>query len=138
MKKRAIITVTSKQTKNDDDVVESVTPGYFYRKSDIYYAVYKETKISGMDGTTTILKISDKKLLLIRIGKTTAKMEFEENRENVSMYNTSYGTIELKIDTIKYESEVTGDGGNVTIDYRISAADQSPQYTKLFINIKVQ
>lgn len=138
LKKKAIITVTSRQIKNDDDIVEVVTPGYFYKKNNVYYAVYKETKISGMEGTTTTLKISGQKLFLIRTGNTTAKMEFDQNKENVSMYNTPYGTLELNIDTIKVNADVNENGGDVEIDYNMSLSGQSPQYTKLMINIKVQ
>ncbi len=138
LKRKAIITVTSRQIKDDSDIIEVVTPGYFYKKGSVYYAVYKETKISGMEDTTTTLKISGQKLLLIRTGNTTAKMEFSGCKENISMYNTPYGTIELKIDTIKIKTDINENGGDVTIDYNMSLSGQSPQYTKLMINVKVQ
>ena len=65
-------------------------------------------------------------------------MEFSGCKENISMYNTPYGTIELKIDTIKIKTDINENGGDVTIDYNMSLSGQSPQYTKLMINVKVQ
>lgn len=139
MKKKAVISVTSRQIKDDDnDAIEVVTPGDFYKKGNTYYAIYKETEISGMQGTTTTLKIYDNKLSLIRMGSTTTKMEFDENKKGISMYSTPYGTIELIIDTIKIKTDVDENGGNILINYNMSLAGQKPQYTKLMINVKVQ
>jgi len=74
MKKKAIISVSSKQT-DEEEPIEVVTPGSFYKKNDSYYAVYKETELSGMEGTTTTLKIKKDKFSLIRMGSTSTKMD---------------------------------------------------------------
>lgn len=138
MKKKAIISVTSKQKNDENDVIEVVTPGDFYEKDGLYYAVYKETEISGMEGTTTTLKISDDKFSLIRIGSTSAKMEFDKKTENVSMYNTPYGTLELKIETKTLNVNVGEKGGDIQVNYNLSVGGQAPQNTQLKINIKTQ
>lgn len=138
MKKKAIITVSSKQIneENDDEMVEVVTPGNFFKKEEKYYAVYEETEISGMKGTTTTLKIEDNKLSLIRIGSTSTKMEFHEKEENVSMYTTPFGTLQLKIKTSDLDMDVDDDGGDITVNYDLSIVGQSPIKTVLKINIK--
>ncbi|QAT38961.1 DUF1934 domain-containing protein [Clostridium sp. JN-9] len=137
MKKKAIITVSSRQIneENNDEDVEVVTPGNFYKKEDSYYAVYEETEISGMKGTTTTLKIEDNKLSLIRIGSTSSKMEFDEKKENVSMYTTPYGTLQLKIKTSDLDVDVNDYGGDVTVNYDLSIVGQVPVKTVLKINI---
>ncbi|AKN33288.1 hypothetical protein Ccar_21625 [Clostridium carboxidivorans P7] len=138
MKKKAIISVLSKQTEDTDDVIEVVTPGNFYKKDDTYYAIYKETKISGMEGTTTTLKISEDKFSLIRSGSTTSKMEFYKGKEDISMYDTPYGTLELKTQTNKLIVNLDDDGGEILIDYIMSISGHKPQNTLLEINIKTQ
>lgn len=136
--KKAIISVLSKQKNNDDEAIEVVTPGDFYKKDNFYYAVYKETEISGMEGTTTTLKISENKFSLIRAGSTSTEMEFEKKAKNISMYDTPYGTLELNIETKDLNVKIDDNGGEVFINYDMSISGQSPQNTLLKINIKAQ
>ncbi|MBC2579885.1 DUF1934 domain-containing protein [Clostridium sp. DJ247] len=138
MNKKAIVSISSKQVGNEEEAIEVVTPGDFYYKDNLYYAVYEETTISGMEGTTTTLKIGKNTLSLIRVGNTSAKMEFEEKRENISMYNTPYGTIELRIKTNNLNINIDNNGGDIFIDYHMSVSGQSSQNTLLSINIKTQ
>ncbi|MBI6874050.1 DUF1934 domain-containing protein [Clostridium aciditolerans] len=138
MKKRAIISVSSKQKSDENDLIEVVTPGDFYEKDGSYYAVYKETEISGMEGTTTTLKISDDKFSIIRMGSTSAKMEFDKKAKSVSMYNTPYGTLELKIETKTLSVNVGEKGGDIQVNYNLTVSGQTPHNTQLKINIKAQ
>ena len=138
MKKKAIISVSSKQKIDDNDIIEVVTPGDFYEKDGLYYAVYKETEISGMKGTTTTLKISNDKFFIIRIGSTSAKMEFDPKAKSVSLYNTPYGTLELRIETKVLNVHIDEKGGDIEVDYNLSVSGQTPYNTQLKINIKVQ
>jgi len=139
MKKKAIISVLSTQgnSKEDNDI-EVVTPGEFYKKDDCYYAVYKETKISGMEGTTTTMKIYPETFSIIRMGTTATKMDFKENSENLVLYNTPYGILELKIETKDLKIDIDDEGGQVSIDYNMSVSGQEAQHTILKVNINVQ
>lgn len=138
MKQKAVISVSSKQSIDKEDVIEVVTPGDFYKKENFYYAVYEETEISGMNGTMTTLKISKDKFSLIRMGSTSAKMDFDKKTKSVSMYNTPYGTLELKIETKDLEIDIDDNGGSVLVNYNMSLSGQTPYNTILKINIKTQ
>lgn len=138
MKQKAIISVSSKQSLDEEEVIEVVTPGSFYKKENYYYAVYEETELSGMNGTTTTLKIGKDKFSLIRMGSTNAKMDFDKKTKNVSMYNTPYGTLELKIETKDLDIDINDTGGNVLVNYNMSLSGQTPYNTMLKINIKAQ
>ncbi|QGU94122.1 DUF1934 family protein [Clostridium bovifaecis] len=134
----AIISVGSKQIGNEDEAVEVITKGKFYKKQNCYYAVYNETEISGMEGTTTTLKIKPDKFSLIRMGSTNAKVDFENKSSNVSLYNTPYGPLELVVQTNKLDIDVDDNGGKVFIDYNMTLAGQKPLKTILNIDIKVK
>ncbi|MBP2032368.1 uncharacterized beta-barrel protein YwiB (DUF1934 family) [Clostridium algifaecis] len=135
MKKKAIISVSSKQ-QNNDDTIEVVTPGEFYKKDDCYYVEYKETEISGMEGTSTTFKMNNDNFSLIRIGSTNANMNFNKNQKSLSVYDTPYGTMELRIRTNKLEVNLDEKGGDVFIDYNLSISGQDYENTQLKINIK--
>jgi uncharacterized beta-barrel protein YwiB (DUF1934 family) len=138
MKRRAVIAISSNQTSIEDDMIEVLTPGSFCKEKDFYSAEYDETEISGMEGTTTRLEIYPEKLWLIREGTTNARMEFEKDRDYVTLYNTPYGALELKIQTKKLKVEVSELGGEILIDYNMSVSGQKPLKTELRINIKAQ
>lgn len=137
MKKKAIISVLSRQL-GDDEEIEVVTPGLFYVKDNSYFAEYDETSISGMEGTTTTLKINPEKFSLIRMGSTNAEMDFDKKAKSISMYNTPYGTLELKIETKKLDVNVNENGGDILIKYLLSVVGQESMDTTLKINIKTQ
>lgn len=138
MKKEAIIKVLSSQVGNEEDGIEIVTQGSFYKKDNDYYAVYEETELSGMEGTTTTLKIKDDKFSLIRRGTTNTKMNFIDKDDSLSMYNTPYGTLELMISTNELEINVDDKGGEVFIDYYLTVDGQKASNTRLKVNIKAK
>ena len=138
MDKKAIISVVSNASIEDEDVIEVVSPGKYIKINDGYKAIYEETEISGMAGTTTTLTIRDKEVVLEREGTTTTKMCFNREEPSVSMYQTPYGILELSINTKSLEVEMDEDGGELKIDYSLAIAGQVPVDTKLSLKIKTQ
>jgi uncharacterized beta-barrel protein YwiB (DUF1934 family) len=138
MDKKAVIHLLSIQSDNEDEKVEVVTPGSFSKKGDTFYAIYDETEISGMEGTTTTLKIADNKFSIIRMGSTNAEMEFQKSKPNVSLYDTPYGTLELNINTRDLNIKVDEDGAEVYVRYNLSISGMKAQSTTLNIKIKTQ
>ncbi|SFB24146.1 DUF1934 domain-containing protein [Clostridium frigidicarnis] len=135
MEKKAIISIKSSQDI-DQDGISVVTPGEFFILDKGFKAVYKETELSGMEGTITTLNIFDKSVELIREGSTTALMNFEKGKENVSLYNTPYGVLELRTKTLQLDILVDNNGGKIVIEYEMSVQGQVPYKTNLEIEIK--
>jgi uncharacterized beta-barrel protein YwiB (DUF1934 family) len=138
MRKQAIISLISKQKENENDIIEVVTPGKFYKKEQEYYVVYEETEISGMEGTTTTLKINKDKLTLLRKGTTNTKMIFEEDYRDTILYSTPHGVLELLVDTKQIQIDINDMGGEVKVNYDMSIAGQNPLTTQLEVSIKSQ
>ncbi|NLM36211.1 MAG: DUF1934 domain-containing protein [Clostridiales bacterium] len=136
MNKKALISITSHYKASENDIIEVQTPGEYFKKDNKYYAEYEETEISGMKGTTTILEINPEKVVLMREGTTTAKMEFEKNNKYTTLYNTPYGVLELVISTRNIKVDIDDNGGDIYIDYDMSVAGQASHNTELSINIK--
>lgn len=136
MKKKAVISIISNQIDDEDEKIEVVTPGHFTKNEDGFTAVYDETEISGMEGTKTKLFIKDNSVSLEREGTTTTKMHFEKDKDSVSLYNTPYGMLELKIRTQELKVNVDDNGGEVFINYKMIVGGESTQNTNLKINIK--
>lgn len=136
MKKNAVISLKSFNELDTEDVIEVVTPGEFFVTEDGFKAVYEETEISGMDGTTTILTMLDDALVLEREGNTSAKMDFKKGETSISLYNTPYGVLDLQIHTEDLDISIDENGGNIVAKYSLELAGQPPITTKLAVNIK--
>lgn len=137
MKKKAIISVSSRQ-QGDSEEIKVMTPGIFYQKDNIYYVEYAETEISGMEGTITTMKIKPDRFSLIRQGSTNTEMDFDKKEKSLSMYSTPYGTFELKIETKKLDVIINENGGDIYIKYMLNVAGHDTLDTTLKINIKTQ
>jgi uncharacterized beta-barrel protein YwiB (DUF1934 family) len=138
MKKNAVISVKSEQPGVEDNPIEVVTPGSFYKEDEKFVAIYEETEISGMEGTTTTFSIDKDRFSLIRMGTTTTTMEFVKNNKKLTLYNTPYGVLEIEIDTKELQINVDEKGGNILINYNMSVSGQRVQKTTLKININAQ
>ncbi len=135
MEKKAVIKIVSNATMENDELIEVITPGTLKIDDKEFVALYKETEISGMQGTDTKLRIGENYVVLEREGSTSTKMHFEKNKPTVSLYNTPYGMLELSIDTKELEIDFKEDGGKVTIEYEMQVAGQPPIKTKLKLDI---
>lgn len=136
MEKSAIISVRSFSDLNKDEVIEVVTPGKFHLGESEFKAVYEESEISGMDGTTTTLVIKDEALILEREGSTTTRMEFKKGEEVVSLYNTPYGMMNINISTKELDIDMDDDGGVVYTKYILGLEGQSGITIELKVKIR--
>lgn len=137
-KKKAIITMISEIGIGDGDVIEVTTPGDFIVKEDEYIATYEETKLSGMGGTTTVIKINGSKVQLNREGTTDSCMKFEEGKTDVSLYQTPYGAMEIEVRTKVVKVDIDENGGEIILEYDMEVAEQPSYSTKLSLKIKVK
>ena len=59
---------------------------------------YKESELSGLQGTTTILKFVDSgEIKLKRFGNQTSDMVFAKGKRFKTKYRTEYGTMSMEI-----------------------------------------
>lgn len=137
MQKKAVISISSMQMNDKDQVVEVVTPGEFHIEEEIFKAIYEESEISGMAGTITTVIIESGKVKLERRGSTETVMIFENNGSNVCLYNTPYGMLELTTNTKLLDININEQGGTVKIDYDLIVAGQEPIHTSLNLKVKV-
>lgn len=135
--KNAIIEVESKQSI-DEEGIKVVTPGNFYEEDGIFYAVYEETEISGMEGTMTTIKIEGNKVFLKRKGSLNSEMIFEEGKNSYVLYETPYGTLDMKITTDTIKGEIRENGGALDLEYILEFPGQAPIKTNLKISISLQ
>ena len=121
MNKNVIISVKGIQTsaRKDTNTLELVTEGRYYKKGSTYYVTYKESEVTGMEGTTTTLKISNGIVTLMRFGSVNTQFIFEEGQKHMSYYDTQYGTFTVGVMTRAVTVDVDDEGGEIRVDYQL-------------------
>lgn len=125
MKKNVIISIKGRQTPVEQDIseLEFVTEGKYYKKGDTYYVMYKESEVTGMDGTTTTLKVDRDMVTLMRFGSVNSQFIFKKGKKHVSYYDTEYGAFTVGILANEVNVNVDDNGGEIEVDYELEIDD---------------
>ena len=107
------------QREVDADKIETVTVGDYYKKNGKHYVVYEEVTEGFEQTTKNRLKISENMLELSRNGLINMHMVFQENKKNLTNYNTPFGQILIGIDTKKIQIKEQADKIVVDVDYSL-------------------
>lgn len=121
MKKDVIISVKGSQISEDSDenVMELITEGKYYKKGNTYFITYKESEVTGMKGTTTTLKVADNMVTLMRFGSVNSQFVFQRGQKHVSYYDTEYGAFTISVYTNQMEIKVDDNGGEIRVGYEL-------------------
>ncbi len=130
MKKDVIISIRSvQQGEGDPEVMEFVTEGRLYDHKDSLFLRYRESELTGMRGTTTVLRIDpEPRLTLTRSGTVTAQMTFEKDKRNVSAYAVPEGVLNVGVRAFELESSLGSSGGTIRLGYTVEL-DAQPAAT---------
>lgn len=125
-----------KSPEGEESIIELVTEGKFYNKNGAYYLVYDESEISGMEGSTTTLKIQGEKVSMKRFGANTSNLIFEKGRKHISEYETMYGDMTMEIMTNSLDINISDTGkGSIDLSYRLNIIDSLESSNQLTIDI---
>ncbi|NMA69521.1 MAG: DUF1934 domain-containing protein [Desulfitobacterium sp.] len=138
MAKEVLIQINSAQILEDgaDDSMSFFTKGNLYNRCGVYYILYKDTQVSGMEDVTTSLKVERAKVTLNRMGSVDHKLTFEEGVLHGSAYVTPHGTLFLEVLTEKMEISLTEEGGHISLKYNLFSQEQLLSQNTLEIIIK--
>jgi uncharacterized beta-barrel protein YwiB (DUF1934 family) len=138
LENKVIVTVKGKMVVDgEEDTIELITSGKFYKKGNAYYIVYKETELSGMEGTTTTVKIEEKNVCIIRFGSVMSRMCFKDGETELNLYKTPYGIFELTVKAFLVDIDINDDGGNLRLYYGLEAAGMQKSINELSIKIQI-
>ncbi|HWJ03247.1 MAG TPA: DUF1934 domain-containing protein [Verrucomicrobiae bacterium] len=138
MKKEVFVKVKGTQINDigEADTIELYTEGTFFIRPHSYYLVYNESAISGLEGTTTSLKIEPTRVTLNRMGTAELKQTFEEGVMNEGCYVTPYGTMIIGVIPSKVEVDLTEVGGHINLEYELQVGREKISDNLLSITVK--
>lgn len=120
MEKHVIINVTSVQRDETgkDEKITLETPGIYGEEGNMRYVSYRETKLAGMEGTTTTLRVYEDHVSLLREGTFLQEQEYRIGKSSKSTYQTMMGPLEVTVVTRSIEDSLTGGEGKARSDLR--------------------
>ena len=104
----------------DPDATELMTEGTMELREDRILLEYRETALTGMEGTTTTFEIAGPRVTLRRSGSVESQMVFEEGRQHSSLYETPFGALTVDIQTGRLRHNISERGGVMEIKYSIA------------------
>lgn len=105
---------------SDADSMELVTEGDMALTEDGMVLSYRETELTGMEGTTTTFEVKGPQVILTRSGAVNSQMIFEEGRRHTSLYETPFGELTVDIQTSLLKHTLSQRGGVMEIKYSIA------------------
>ncbi len=128
MNKDVIINVRGNQmdgVTQEQNAIELITEGKYYKKGDNYYITYKESEVTGMEGTTTTLKVSKDVVTLMRFGKINSQFVFQRGQRHQSFYDTEFGSFNIGVYADKVEIKMNENGGEIRVGYEMEIDNHS-------------
>lgn len=120
MNKEVIINISGLQLDaGTEEPIELMTTGDYYLKKGKHYVIYDELT----DDSQVVknrLKISPKVVEVTKKGASSSHMVFERGKENLTYYDTPFGSLLLGINTSKIDFEEKEDSMALHIDYGLS------------------
>ena len=104
----------------DPDATELMTEGTLEVTQKGLLLTYRETELTGMEGTVTTFEVKGPQVILRRTGKVNSQMVFEEGRQHTSLYETPFGELTVDIQTGSLRHNLTERGGVMEIRYSIA------------------
>src|SRR5690554_6244844 len=140
MKKKVWLSIKGQQSIQSEkpEMVELITEGELYHKNRSNYLLYRESEVSGMEGTTTTVKVDEDQVSIIRLGTTNTHLIFKKGERKYNRYETPYGELVLSIFTkdlnIEYNEEK--EPVSIYLDYKLGIEGGQQSQNSLEIQVK--
>lgn len=139
MIKDVIIDIKTEQTVDGNtDLIEFTTDGKFGVRDGSYFISYDESKLMDVEGEikTTVFIKPDNSVVMQRNGSYNSKMVIEKGVRNNCFYMTPMGELSLGIFGEKVKTQLTDDGGEISMNYTIDTNLQLLSRNQVNISIK--
>ncbi|MBQ8947575.1 MAG: DUF1934 domain-containing protein [Lachnospiraceae bacterium] len=97
--------------------IELITNAKYYEKNDSRYLLYDEMVEGASEYISNLVKFDGDTIEVTKKGVINVHMVFEEGKQNLSSYQTPYGTLMIGINTRKVEITETEELIHLQADY---------------------
>lgn len=136
--KKVVISIKGFQTAqhSDEESFELVTDGEYSYENGVAQFSYIESELTGNAGMRTTFVAEPDCVTLTRAGGLNGEMIFSEGRKHHFVYETTYGSLTMGIDTQSITQELSDAGGDLEIHYAIDVDNIVMSRNSFKINVK--
>ena len=114
----------SNQGGEGSEQIETVSQGDYFKRNGKHYVIYEESVEGIDDKVKSKLKFDADTVEVSRSGPMNSHMVFQENKKNLTGYNTPFGQILMGINTKKIQITEQQNRIAVDVDYSLDADDE--------------
>lgn len=116
-----ILTIQGRQSYvgQEPDVIRLDTEGTMEYRNGGWDITYEESELTGLAGVTTTFRVEPEKVTLIRTGKLSSTMVFQEGYNHDSLYRMEFGTLMISVRATRVYFDIVPDGGTIDLVYNI-------------------
>ena len=121
MKKKVVLSIRGRQTYGgqEPEVIELTTEGTMEFRDGGWDITYEESELTGLVGVTTTFRVEPEKVTLIRTGRLTSTMVFQEGVSHDSLYRMEFGALMISVKATRVFFDIVEDGGSIDLVYNI-------------------
>ncbi|BCN28818.1 DUF1934 domain-containing protein [Anaeromicropila herbilytica] len=139
MTKDVLVSVAGLQFEVDQDApIEVITTGEYYFKNQKHFVLYEEILDGYSEVTKNTVKVSDKQVEIMKKGSSNVHMIFEENKKNMTYYNTPFGELLIGIHTTLIDVKEEEDNIQIKIEYILDVNYNYISNCEITIHIKAK
>lgn len=140
MKKDVLIEIKGIYRQADDeDRIELLTTGSYYKKDGNYHIAYDESEATGYDGTHTILKVEDgDRVTLSRTGAAKSQLIIEQGVRHQCHYDTGFGSMMIGVSGDKVVSALDDHGGKLEFSYSLDINTSLASENSVYVYVREQ
>lgn len=120
----------------DPNILEFTTDGLYSYEDDVGCFTYKESDVTGMEGTTTSVFVMPDQIVVDRDGTVTSRMVFKEGQSNSFLYDTPFGSATMGIRTGHLTHSFNENGGNFEVEYVVNMEHKVFTKNRFSVNVK--
>ena len=139
MTKEVLVTISGLQfsPETDNESVELITSGSYYKKNGKHYIIYDEV-VEGVPGVIkNKIRITEgEKIEIMKNGVTNTHMIFEKDKINLTEYQTPYGEMLIGTQTNRMDVTVEESRIGVEVAYALDINQEKVADCNIVINIK--
>lgn len=140
MTKEVLVSIRGMQMLPDaiemEDPVEIVVAGEYYCQNGRHFIKYEEMMEGFDEATQNMIKVKPDGVEVRKKGVTNVHMVFEENKKNLTYYQTPFGILQMGISATKVEVSETEENIDIAIDYALDVNDEHVADCTIAINVK--
>ena len=116
-----ILSIQGRQTYvgQEPEVIRLDTEGTMSFRNGGWDITYEESELTGLAGVTTTFRVEPGKVTLMRTGKLTSTMVFQEGVPHESLYRMEFGALMISVNATRVFFDLVEDGGFIDLVYNI-------------------